>query len=106
MISDPYGLCQWAFNWYYWMDEKGDISDSHKHRAIQVARDVEANGIGLIPPNAVYSKYWMKKRVEKIDACRSPMTDIAEHNILDVCNKDNVYRLGITPEIYDEMERY
>lgn len=34
------------------------------------------------------------------------MTDIAEHNILDVCNKDNVYRLGITPEIYDEMERY
>ena len=56
--------------------------------------------------NAVYSKYWMKKRVEKIDACRSPMTDIAEHNILDVCNKDNVYRLGITPEIYDEMERY
>ena len=23
MISDPYGLCQWAFNWYYWMDEKG-----------------------------------------------------------------------------------
>ena len=106
MISDPYGLCQWAFNWYYWMDEKGDISDSHKHRATQVARDIEANGIGLIPPNAVYSKYWMKKRVEKIDACRSPMTDIAEHNILDVCNKDNVYRLGITPEIYDEMERY
>lgn len=82
------------------MDEKGGISDSHKHRATQVTRDIEANGIGLIPPNAVYSKYWMKKRVEKIDACRSPMTDIAEHNILDVCNKDNVYRLGITPEIY------
>ena len=106
MISDPYALCQWAFNWYYWMDEKGGISDSHKHRATQVARDIEANGIGLIPPNAVYSSYWQKKKGEKIDACRSPMTDIAEHNILTVCNKDNIYKVGITPEIYDEMERY
>lgn len=106
MISDPYALCQWAFRWFDWMDIDGEIEEVHKKRIDKVSRDIEAEGFGLIPPRCVYSSYWNKKNVSKISACRSPMTDIAEHNILTVCNKDNVYQTGINPDIYDEMERY
>lgn len=96
MISDPYALAQWAFNWLQWTKygtkgvENGAVTDV-----------VKKNGIGLIPPNHVYSRYWLDKNVSKIDACRSPMTDIAEHNILEVCNKDN-----IPEDIFLEMGIY
>ncbi|NDO52280.1 hypothetical protein FMM75_23950 [Lachnospiraceae bacterium MD335] len=59
------------------------------------------SGIGLVPPKMIYSNYWMGKNVSKVDACRSPMTDIAEHNILTVCNSDN-----ITQDVFSEMEIY
>lgn len=96
MISDPYGLAQWAFNWFEWMRYGTQGIENS-----EVTNVSAMNGIGLIPPNHVYSKYWLKKNVSKIDACRSPMTDIAEHNILNVCNKDN-----ISADVYSEMEIY
>ncbi len=88
MISDPYALAQWAFNWYDWTYNTTPSEE-------------QINNIGLIPPYYTYSKYWMNKGVSKIDACRSPMTDIAEHNILTVCNSDNV-----DSETYAEMRKY
>lgn len=96
MISDPYALAQWAFNWLQWTKygtkgvENGAVTDVAKK-----------NGIGLIPPNHVYSRYWLDKNVSKIGACRSPLTDIAEHNILEVCNKEN-----ISEDVFSEMETY
>ena len=74
MISDPVGLAQWAL-----------YRDKTKVK-------------GLIPPYNVYSRYWMDKGIATIDACRSPITDISEHNILTVCDDS-------TPEI-DKMKKY
>lgn len=84
MISDPYALAQWAFNWYDWKANMPDV-----------------NTIGLVPPYHIYSNYWLNKGVSTVDACRSPMTDIAEHNILTVCNEENT-----DSKIFEEMERY
>ena len=102
MISDPYGLAQWAFNWFKWQryGTQG-VEDRVIEHIPKTPREEIMSGIGLIPANHVYSEYWLQKNVSVIDACRSPMTDIAEHNILTVCNKDN-----IADDVYSEMETY
>lgn len=84
MISDPYALAQWALNWFDWM--ANGIPDINK--------------VGIIPAKHIYSQYWNKRSVSTVDACRSPMTDIAEHNILTVCSKDNC------PTDFDEMDKW
>lgn len=102
MISDPYGLAQWAFNWFDWKRYgTHGVEDRVIEHIPKNPREEMLSGIGLIPANHVYSEYWMKKNVSTVDACRSPMTDIAEHNILTVCNKDN-----IADDVYSEMETY
>lgn len=102
MISDPYGLAQWAFNWYKWQryGTQG-IEDRVIKHIPKNPREKMLSGIGLVPANHVYSKYWLDRNVSRIEACRSPMTDTSEHNILDVCNRDN-----ITPDVFSEMEIY
>lgn len=102
MISDPYALAQWAFNWFNWQryGTQG-IEDRVKEHIPKNQREEMTCGIGLIPANYIYSQYWMKKNVSTVDACRSPMTDIAEHNVLTVCNKDN-----IPDDVLSEMETY
>ena len=102
MISDPYGLAQWSFNWFKWQRyETHGVEDRVIEHIPKTPREEIMSGIGLIPANHVYSEYWLQKNVSVIDACRSPMTDIAEHNILTVCNKDN-----IADDVYSEMETY
>ncbi|MDF1496320.1 hypothetical protein [Caproiciproducens sp. CPB-2] len=66
MVSDPYALAQWAI-----FRDKDKVT-------------------GLIPANCIFSKYWNDRNADEVDACRSPMTDIAEHNILTVCNDTSV----------------
>ncbi|MCI5586414.1 MAG: RNA dependent RNA polymerase [Lachnospiraceae bacterium] len=102
MISDPYGLAQWAFNWYD-LQKYGThgIEDKSIEHIPHSPQEEILGGIGLIPANHIYSKYWMNKNISTVDACRSPMTDIAEHNILTVCNKEN-----IASDVYSEMEIY
>lgn len=102
MISDPYALAQWAFNWFDW---KLNGTQGRENRVIKhiptTQKEEMVSGFGLIPANHVYSNYWLQKNVSVIDACRSPMTDIAEHNILNICNTEN------TPvDVFDEMEIY
>ncbi|MGM9988413.1 MAG: hypothetical protein ACI35O_14450 [Bacillaceae bacterium] len=55
MISDPYGQAQFAFN-----------------------QEVT----GLLPEFKHYSHFWNKRQVKTVDACRSPMVDFHEHNVL------------------------
>lgn len=55
MVSDPFGQAQWAF--------KKDVT-------------------GLLNEHEHYSRFWIDKKVTKVDACRSPMVDFHEHNIL------------------------
>lgn len=102
MISDPYGLAQWAFNWFDW-EKYGTqgIEDKVIQHIPHNEKEKMISGIGLVPPKMIYSNYWMGKNVSKVDACRSPMTDIAEHNILTVCNYDNM-----TQDVFSEMETY
>ena len=102
MISDPYGLAQWAFNWYNWQryGTQG-VEDRVIERIPKTPKEKMLSGIGLVPANHVYSKYWLDRNVSRIGACRSPMTDTSEHNILDVCNKDN-----ISSDVFSEMETY
>ena len=102
MISDPYALAQWAFNWFDWM--LNGVRESRKQVITKIPktpREEALSGIGLIPANHVYSKYWLDKKVSKVDACRSPMTDIAEHNVLNICNADNT-----ADDIFAEMKIY
>lgn len=102
MISDPYALAQWTFNWHNWESYGTQgIENSVMTRIPKTEKEKMLGGIGLIPANHIYSKYWLDKKVDKINACRSPMTDIAEHNILEVCNKENIPK-----DIFDEMETY
>lgn len=56
MVSDPYGQAQWAFN-------RKDVT-------------------GLLGEFEHYSHFWNERNVSKVDACRSPMVDFHEHNIL------------------------
>lgn len=57
MIPDPYAMCEWMF--------KQEVK-------------------GLLGKKQFYSKFWSDRGVEKIDACRSPMVDPSEHNVVDV----------------------
>lgn len=62
MISDPYGQAQWIFK-------------------LPVT--------GLMKKDEYYSNFWNNKKVTIVDACRSPLVDFHEHNILHfVENKD------------------
>lgn len=102
MISDPYGLAQWAFGWFEWMTYGTQGRENRVLTNIPKSMKEEmVSGIGLIPPKHIYSNYWLQKGVETVDACRSPMTDIAEHNILTVCNPQNT-----SAEIFKEMKDY
>lgn len=62
---------------------------------------------GEIPANHVYSAYWNKQNVDKIDLCRSPMVDRHEHNISGLHRSkftDEWYKYlysGIVYSIYD-----
>lgn len=56
MVADPYLQCESAFGF---KEPKGLLKE-FEH----------------------YSKFWLDKGVEKVDACRSPMVDFSEHNIL------------------------
>lgn len=102
MISDPYALAQWAFNWLDW---KLNGTQGRENRVIEhiptTPREEMLGGFGLIPANHVFSNYWLQKNVSTIDACRSPMTDIAEHNILTICNQENT-----AVDVFDEMRTY
>lgn len=55
MISCPYGQAQWAFG-------------------LPVT--------GLLKEFEHYSNFWNERDVNKVDACRSPMVDFHEHNVL------------------------
>lgn len=55
MVSDPLGQAQWAF--------KQKIT-------------------GLLEEGEHYSRFWNDRDVARVDACRSPMVDFHEHNIL------------------------
>lgn len=49
--------------------------------------------VGIIKADQVYSNYWAKKNVPKVDLCRSPMIDMHEHNPCEVIlnNKEADY---------------
>ncbi|MGK4040928.1 hypothetical protein AB0Y20_01405 [Heyndrickxia oleronia] len=61
MISDPFGQAQWAF--------KQPIT-------------------GLLNEFEHYSNFWNERNVKKVDACRSPMVDFHEHNILNFIDNE------------------
>lgn len=79
MIADPYSMCQHIFG----------------------VQSEECTG--LLKEGEHYSAYWNKLGVNKVDACRSPLTHYSEHNILSlVSSKDmeNFYRFQTTGIIY------
>lgn len=39
---------------------------------------------GLLKANEIYSKFWNDRNVDMVDACRSPMIDLHEHNPMTV----------------------
>lgn len=61
MISDPFAQAQWAFG-----QEVTGLLKEHYH----------------------FSEFWNKRNVTKVDACRSPMVDFHEHNILSFVNNE------------------
>jgi hypothetical protein len=63
MISDPYGQAQWAFG-------------------LEVT--------GFLKEFEHYSHFWNERNVIKVDACRSPMVDFHEHNILNFISNDDI----------------
>lgn len=63
MIPDPYAMAEWIFG----MDVKG-----------------------LLNKGEFYSKFWNDREVKKIDACRSPMVDPSEHNVVDVVDSEQM----------------
>ena len=63
MTSDPYGQAQWAFG-------------------MEVT--------GLLKENEHYSHFWNERNITKVDACRSPMVDFHEHNILNLKNNEQM----------------
>lgn len=62
---------------------------------------------GMIPAGHVYSAYWNSYHPDEIDACRSPMVDRHEHNILKLADSPAMghwYKYlysGIVYSIYD-----
>jgi hypothetical protein len=61
MISDPFGQVQWAF---------------------------KQNVTGLLEEHTHYSYFWNERNVKKVDACRSPMVDFHEHNVLNFISNE------------------
>ncbi|MCM3387311.1 RNA dependent RNA polymerase [Ureibacillus chungkukjangi] len=61
MVSDPYAQAQFAFG-------------------LEVT--------GLLKEKEYYSNFWNERSVTKVDACRSPMVDFHEHNIIDFVADD------------------
>ena len=57
MVADPYEQCEFAFG----LEPKG-----------------------LLQAGEYYSKFWNDRKITKVDACRSPMVDFHEHNILNL----------------------
>lgn len=95
MISDPYALAQWAIL----RDDIADENGNYPTKPMQNSRDNFY--FGLIQPYHIYSKYWFDREVKKVDACRSPMTDIGEHNLLTVSNTGNTNKA-----VFEKMKKY
>lgn len=95
MISDPYALAQWAIL----RDEIADENGNYPTSPMKNSKDKFY--FGLIKPYHVYSKYWLDRNVEKVDACRSPMTDIGEHNLLTISNTQNT-----SSDTFEKMKKY
>lgn len=63
--------------------------------------------VGLLKADEIYSKFWDERHVNKVDACRSPMIDVHEHNPMDVATSEDIrywYRYmnsGIIYNTYD-----
>jgi len=66
MIADPYSLCQSIF---------GEESEKCT---------------GLLKEGEHYSAYWNNKKINIVDACRSPLTHYSEHNILNLQDNEIV----------------
>lgn len=95
MISDPYALAQWAILRDEIADENGNYPTS------PMKNNKDKFYFGLIKPYHVYSKYWLDRNVERVDACRSPMTDIGEHNLLTISNDKNT-----SDDTFAKMKKY
>lgn len=95
MISDPYALAQWAIL----RDEIADENGNYPTSPMRNGKDKFY--FGLIKPYYIYSKYWLDRKVEKVDACRSPMTDIGEHNLLTISNNENTDN-----DTFEKMKKY
>jgi hypothetical protein len=63
MVSDPYGQAQFAF--------KQPVT-------------------GLLEEFNHYSTFWLDREITQVDACRSPMVDFHEHNVLDLVQTDEM----------------
>ena len=44
--------------------------------------------VGLLKKDEIYSEFWNKLDVTKVDTCRSPMIDLHEHNPMDIMASD------------------
>lgn len=77
MVSDPYALAEHLFG----LDIKGLLQDKQH-----------------------YSNFWNNKKVKQVDAMRSPLTHISEHNILNLQDNEEVnkwYKYNYTGIIYN-----
>lgn len=45
--------------------------------------------VGLLKENEIYSNFWDSRGVTRVDACRSPMIDLHEHNPMNVVNTED-----------------
>jgi len=45
---------------------------------------------GLLNEFEHYSNFWNKRNIKKVDACRSPLVDFHEHNVLNLVNNNEV----------------
>jgi hypothetical protein len=73
MISDPFAQAQWVFN------KNGGVT-------------------GLLKEHEHYSHFWNERNTVNVDACRSPMVDFHEHNVL------NFIRNDLTSEWYQYIK--
>lgn len=46
--------------------------------------------VGLLPKDCHYSRFWVDRGVDKIDACRSPMVDASEHKVSSIINNEQI----------------
>jgi len=44
--------------------------------------------VGVLKADEVWSKFWLDRKVDKIDLCRSPMIDFHEHNPCNIINNE------------------